>query len=87
MLSSVLNSEKAIQVNIQIMRAFNFLKKKFLADEQIKKEIDQLDKKLDFLAAKQQEDVTFIFIELDRLDKLIELRKIDKKQIGFKRED
>ena len=33
MLSSVLNSEKAIQVNIQIMRALNFLKKKYLADE------------------------------------------------------
>lgn len=87
MLSSVLNSEKAIQVNIQIMRAFNFLKKKYLADEEIKKEIEHLDKKIDFLAARQQEDVTFIFIELDRLDKLIELRKIDKKQIGFKKED
>ena len=28
MLSSVLNSKKAIQVNIQIMRAFNYLKKR-----------------------------------------------------------
>jgi phage regulator Rha-like protein len=79
MLSSVLRSRKAIQVNIQIMRAFNFLKKKYLED----KEIDQ---KIDLLAQKHDQDVTFIFMELDRLDRLIESRT-SKKQIGFKKED
>lgn len=86
MLSSVLNSKKAIQVNIQIMRAFNYLKKKYLEDEGMKKEMELLDAKIDLLAQKQEQDVTFIFIELDRLDKLIETRS-SKKQIGFKKED
>jgi phage regulator Rha-like protein len=79
MLSSVLNSEKAIQVNIQIMRAFNFLKKKYLEDREI-------DKKIDLLAQKHDQDVTFIFMELDRLDRLIE-SGTSKKQIGFTKED
>jgi hypothetical protein len=86
MLSSVLNSKKAIQVNIQIMRAFNYLKKRYLDDEGIRNEIESLDQKIDTLAQKQDQDVTFIFIELDRLDKIIETRII-KKQIGFKKED
>lgn len=79
MLSSVLNSKKAIQVNIQIMRAFNYLKNRYLEDREI-------DKKIDFLAKKHAQDVTFIFIELDRLDRMIESRT-SKKQIGFKKED
>lgn len=79
MLSSVLNSEKAIQVNIQIMRAFNYFKKRYLEDMEI-------DKKIDLLAQKHDQEVTFIFMELDRLDRLIESRT-SKKQIGFKKED
>ncbi len=86
MLSSVLNSKKAIQVNIQIMRAFNYLKKKYLGATDVKREMGHLEAKIDLLAHKQEEDVTFIFIELDRLDKLIETR-IMKKQIGFKKQD
>lgn len=86
MLSTVLNSQKAIQVNIQIMRAFNYLKKKYLEDEGIRSEIQSLDQKIDRLSRKQEQDVTFIFIELDRLDEMIEAR-ISRKKIGFKKEE
>ncbi|MCI0494044.1 ORF6N domain-containing protein [candidate division KSB1 bacterium] len=86
MLSSVLNSQKAIQVNIQIMRAFNYLKKKYLEGEGIRNEIESMDQKIARLARKQEQDVTFIFIELDRLDELIAAR-ISRKQIGFIKED
>jgi phage regulator Rha-like protein len=86
MLSSVLNSKKAIQVNIQIMRAFNYLKKRYLEDEELRNEIELLDQKIDVLTQKQEHDVTFIFIELDRLDELI-AKRIMKKQIGFKKEE
>ena len=72
-------------VNIQIMRAFNYLKKKYLEDEEIKREIEILDQKIDSLAQKQEQDVTFLFIELDRLNELFESR-ISKKQIGFHKE-
>ena len=79
MLSSILNSEKAIQVNIQIMRAFNYLKRRYLEEK-------ELDRKIDLLAKKHDEDFIFIFMELDRLNRLIESRT-SKKQIGFKKED
>ena len=86
MLSSVLNSDKAIQVNIQIMRAFNYLKKRYLEEEDIKKNIEILARNIELLAQKEQQDVTFIFMELDRLNQLIE-SKVNKKQIGFRTGD
>lgn len=54
MLSSVLNSERAIQVNIQIMRTFVRLKK----DKDLQKRIEQLEKKVGivFIAIKQLQE-------------------------------
>ena len=75
MLSSVLNSEKAIQVNIQIMRVFTKLRGMLRDYEELKEFVISL-------AKKQQEDVTFIFIELDRLNKLFESLH-PRKQLGF----
>lgn len=46
MLSSVLNSEKAIQVNIEIMRAFALYRYMLKESEELKKEIHKLDSKL-----------------------------------------
>jgi len=43
MLSSVLNSERAIQVNIQIMRAFSKLREVLAAHKQIQKKIEEHD--------------------------------------------
>jgi len=39
MLSSVLNSEKAIEINIQIMRVFNRFKRMYFAYDELKKVI------------------------------------------------
>ncbi len=47
MLSSVLNSERAIQVNIQIMRAFIHLKTFISGNETLRKKITQLERKYD----------------------------------------
>jgi len=47
MLSSVLNSELAIQVNIQIMRVFAKMKRVALTYVAIKRKIDELEKKYD----------------------------------------
>jgi len=47
MLSSVLNSEKAIMVNIQIMRAFVNLKREQLTYVSLKRKIEQMEKKYD----------------------------------------
>jgi len=42
MLASVLNSERAIEVNIQIMRAFVRLRQILLISKDIKNELDEL---------------------------------------------
>ena len=47
MLSSVLNSERAILVNIQIMRAFVQLKRMLLTNQHLKRKIEQMEKKYD----------------------------------------
>jgi len=47
MLSSVLNSRKAIQVNIEIMRAFARYRALLIENMEVKKEMKKLDEKID----------------------------------------
>ena len=47
MLSSVLHSERAIQVNIQIMRAFVRLREMILSHKELAKKLEVLEKRYD----------------------------------------
>src|SRR3989338_5218320 len=47
MLSGVLHSKRAIQVNIQIMRAFIQLKRMLLTNANLKRKIEEMEKKYD----------------------------------------
>jgi hypothetical protein len=47
MLSSVLNSERAVQVNIQIMRTFTKLREMMATHEDLKRKIESMEKKYD----------------------------------------
>ena len=47
MLSSVLNSERAVQVNIEIMRAFVRLRQMIASNKELAKRLDDLEKKYD----------------------------------------
>jgi hypothetical protein len=47
MLSSVLNSERAVQVNIAIMRAFVKLREMIASHKDLAKRLDALEKKYD----------------------------------------
>ncbi|OGW89193.1 MAG: DNA-binding protein, partial [Omnitrophica bacterium RIFCSPHIGHO2_12_FULL_44_12] len=47
MLSSVLNSERAIQVNIQIMRAFAKIREMIQTNKELWKKIEEMEKKYD----------------------------------------
>lgn len=47
MLSSVLKSERAIEVNIQIMRTFTHLRKMMATHEELRRKIEQMEKKYD----------------------------------------
>ncbi|MGM0568540.1 MAG: ORF6N domain-containing protein [Elusimicrobiota bacterium] len=73
MLSSVLNSSKAIEVNIQIMRAFVKIREMILTHKDLSKKISNLEKKYD-----KQFAVVFQAIR-----ELIETPKKETKKIGF----
>ena len=47
MLSSVLNSEQAIMVNIQIIRTFSKIKKMLANNKELRKKVEALEKKYD----------------------------------------
>ena len=76
MLSSVLNSGRAIQVNIQIMRAFTKLREMLLTHKDLKRKIEAMERKYD-----QQFKIVF-----DAIRQLLEPPKKPKiiKVIGFR---
>lgn len=80
MLSSVLNSERAIKVNIQIMRIFTKVRQLLTDNFSVKLEIEEIKKKL----ANQDKNIELVF---NYLDELIGKQGNSKpqKQIGFKR--
>ncbi len=73
MLSSVLNSERAILVNIQIMRAFVNLRRAALTYVGLKRAIEAMEKKYD-----KQFSIVFQAIK-----QLLEPPVKEKRQIGF----
>jgi len=74
MLSSVLNSDRAIQVNIQIMRAFIQLRRMLSTHEDVKRKIEDMERKYDY-----KFNVVF-----DALKQLLDTEHKPKKRIGFK---
>jgi hypothetical protein len=74
MLSSVLNSERAIQVNIQIMRIFTSLRKMLLTHKELKEKIEKMEKKYD-----KQFRIVFETIKL-----LLKEDEKPKEPIGFR---
>lgn len=81
MLSSVLNSKKAIAVNIQIMRIFTKLREMFTDNLTFKLEIEEIKKKL----SNQSKNIELVFSYLDEL-----IEKKDNKEprtkIGYKKD-
>ena len=77
MLSSVLNSETAIQVNIQIIRVFTKMKQLLLENKELLLKIDKAEKKL----TDHDKDLQNIFTILKKLISLPESTK--RNPIGF----
>jgi hypothetical protein len=73
MLSSVLNSKRAIQVNIQIMRVFTRLRELLLSDKDIRRELEEL---------KRVTDDRFRVV-FETLDQLLSAAERPKRKIGF----
>jgi hypothetical protein len=77
MLSSVLNSERAIQVNIQIMRSFAQLRRMISSNDDLRRELEAMEKNYD-----HQFKIVF-----DAIKKLVDDQSrsdIPKNRIGFK---
>ncbi len=76
MLSSVLNSERAIQVNIQIMRTFTRLRKILVTHKDLKRKIEAMEIKYD-------EQFRIVF---EAITQLFEEDEKPKKKIGYIKE-
>lgn len=75
MLSSVLKSKRAIQVNIQIMRAFIKLKEMLSTHKDLKQKIEEMEKRYDY-----QFKIVF-----DAIKQLLEPPVKPKGKIGFQK--
>jgi len=82
MLSGVLNSDRAINVNIQIMRIFTKIREALIDNLSLKLEIEEIKKKLD----NQDKNIELVFTYLDELIEKQENPK-PRKLIGFKPND
>ena len=73
MISSVLKNDKAVQVNIQIMRAFMKMRQMIFDNAELRKQIDEL---------KADTDGKFRIV-FETLDQLLIIENKPKKKIGF----
>lgn len=98
MLSSVLRSETAIQVNINIMRAFVAIRHAIgawqgvnLKVEQLSHKVDNLNARVDEILHEQNENNMEMAVQIsalnDALDQLREKPSAPRKRIGFKQEN
>lgn len=79
MLSGVLNSDKAIKVNISIMRIFTRLRSFYALEERIDRKVNKLE-----------QEVTQVFkVVFEKLDGLEDIRKKGdkRKKIGLKNDN
>lgn len=85
MLASVLNSERAIAVNIQIVRVFSRMREVLLTHKDILVKLEQVEKKLlrqDMKMNKYEEDIQLIF---ETLKELLNPPAEPRQRIGFRR--
>lgn len=80
MLSSVLNSDKAIQTNIQIMRIFSKVRQMLLDTTEIRLDIATIQKKLE----NHDKNIELVFSYLDELTEKEE-HKNPRTKIGYKK--
>ena len=80
MLSSVLNSEKAIQTNIQIMRIFTKIRQMLVDTTELRLDVETIKKKIE----NQGKNIELVF---QYLDELIEKKetKTEREKIGYKK--
>ena len=85
MLSSVLYSDRAIKVNIQIIRIFTKMREMLLAHKDVVSQLEHMQNKL----AKHDNNILLIFEYIKQLEqeKQYNIEQQDRKKIGFKRQN
>ena len=76
MLASILNSEKAIEVNIQIVRVFTRIRQMLTDHTELRLEIELIKKKVN----NHDKNIELVF---QYLDQLLEKKEEPRKQIGY----
>jgi hypothetical protein len=79
MLSSVLSSERAVEVNIQIMRTFTRLREMILTHKELAHKLAQLERKI----GKHDDEIKTIF---NAIRQLMVPPEPKRRKIGFRRE-
>ncbi|OGH95844.1 MAG: hypothetical protein A2039_09005 [Candidatus Melainabacteria bacterium GWA2_34_9] len=82
MLATVLNSQKAIAVSVQIVNAFVKLREMALANKDLSKRVDEIERTLISYARENNTNIEEIFQQLAYLHDITK-----PKQIGFNAED
>ena len=82
MLSTVLNSEKAIEVNIFIIRAFVFLRQYALSHKDLTEKLRELEDRYDRQFSDVYEAIHFL-LKKDQQ----ETQQRQRKRIGYKRDE
>jgi S-adenosylmethionine synthetase len=80
MLSSVLNSEKAIQTNIQIIRIFTKIRQMLVDTTELSLDVEKIKKKID----NQGKNIELVFQYLDELLEKKDTKK-EREKIGYKK--
>ncbi len=83
MLASVLNSDRAIKINIQIIRVFNQMRTLLLTHQEFLHKLDELERK----GLERDEKIMLIFEYIKQFEavKQQELEQENRLKIGFKR--
>ncbi len=80
MLASVLNSDQAIAVNIQIVRVFTRIREMLSDNTELRLEVEKIKNKLD----KQDKNIELVFQYLDELLEKQEKPNPPRKRLGYK---
>jgi ABC-type transport system involved in cytochrome bd biosynthesis fused ATPase/permease subunit len=82
MLSGILNSEKAIEVNIAIMRAFVFMRQYALTHKDLTEKLQELENKYDQQFKDVYDAISFLLQKDNQ-----ETDQKQRKRIGFKNDE
>jgi len=83
MLSSVLKSKQAIQINIQIMRTFTKMREMLINYHEIKQKVEDMERKYDHQFKVNSYLFEEVFEEIKAINKLLEPPEKTEKKIGF----